>query len=111
MNETITIDGIEYEVLTQDRISEITHAKLAGGKVTKVSTADDCHFIRLTPALEFFYSELEPFGIQPLKLLPKKPVEFVEVVRSGCRLGAVIEVPEGFIGKKFHCVEIVGEEA
>lgn len=31
MNETITIDGNDYEVLTLDRIGEITHAKLAGG--------------------------------------------------------------------------------
>lgn len=32
---TITHEGTTYEVLTIDRISEITHAKLAGGKVVE----------------------------------------------------------------------------
>ena len=40
MNETIKIDGKDYEVLTLDRIGEITHAKLAGGKVVGAKKCD-----------------------------------------------------------------------
>jgi len=77
----ITIGNEGYEVLPLDRISEITHAKLAGGKVVK-SEEFDCDVITLcSPAgyvsTRFGVDELEPFGIQPLKLIERKPVEFV----------------------------------
>lgn len=80
MNETITIDGKDYEVLTLDRIGEITHARLAGGKVVKTLPRDDVHFVKVKLDIayhDFFYAELDPLGIQPLKLIERKPVEVI----------------------------------
>lgn len=120
MNETITIGDETYEVLTLDRICEITHAKLAGGKVTTV--------LRRLTALKVFIpngsgeyhcwqpSELAGFGIQPLKLIERKPVEFV----GRCFGGSVhptsqhimLEVPLGApveIGKHYKLTQIMEE--
>lgn len=81
MTETITIDDQDYEVLTLDRIGEITHAKLAGGKAT--TAQDRLNAIRVfIPNGSGEYhcwspGELEDFGIQPLKLIERVPVEVI----------------------------------
>lgn len=115
MSETITIDGKDYEVLTLDRIGEITHAKLAGGKVVD---AKNTGFIEIQTAhaemiLDSY--EMADLGIQPLKLIERKPVEFVgEVVIAnfhGSDLMVVIPRSGVELGMKFRCVQIAEEEA
>ena len=118
MNETITIDGKEYEVLTLDRIGEITHASVAGGKVVNAET-NLTDFWVWSPTLEhadatcFDVSELADFGIQPLKLIERKPVEFVATfalvggfwTRVTCLDDGIAY--KGNEQKKFRCVEVV----
>ena len=117
MTETITIDGKDYEPLTLDRIGEITHARLAGGKVVGAKkcdpyirvgvpqTSDNCHV--------YYSEELEDNNIQPLNLVERKPVSFVsfstlEHTDRGdlMVICAPHEVKEGM---KFKCVQIIEE--
>lgn len=127
---TIEIEGQTYEVLTLDRISEITHAKLAGGAVTPASLfANPCSSharIKLLNVEEtlrhcFYAFELEPFCIQPLRLVPREPVTFeAECYQSRnsddwCILHSDDEALRnalwryGTTTKRFRCVEIVEE--
>lgn len=117
MNETITIDGKDYEVLPLDRIGEITHARLAGGKVVD---ARNTGFIEIETAhsdMALAPEELEPFGIQPLKMFERVPVEFEArfYFRDGfwepTYLIDVVElsgIPESEV-MKFKCVQIMEE--
>ena len=114
MTETITIDGKDYEPLTLDRIGEITHARLAGGKVVGAKkcdpyirvgvpqTSDNCHV--------YYSEELEDNNIQPLKLIERKPVEFVAwtaiVNFHGNDVVAIICPETVHIDTKFQCVEV-----
>ena len=111
--DKITISGNDYEVLSLDpeSIKQITHARLAGGKVVD---AKNTGFIEIQTAhaeMILDYYELEDLGIQPLKLLERKPVEFVgEVSRidGGNYYVDTINVPVTVKpGMKFRCVEIV----
>ena len=107
----------EYEVLTIDRISEITHAKLAGGKVRKcVLRGQFNKFIEWQHPSNggAYINDFEDLGIQPLRLVPKEPVTFEGVVVKedlGVRDDWVIYAPEEYVGKRFRCVEIVEEGA
>jgi hypothetical protein len=104
-------DGKTYEVLPLDRISEITHAKLAGGKVVE---AEECP-VRGELCCLFrkgiWFCDWNDLGIQPLRLVPKEPVTFEAtcVVDSGVRGETIINAPSHCIGKRFRCVEIVEE--
>ena len=117
---TITHEGNEYEVLSLDpeSIKQITHARLAGGKVVVAQYQTEfCVGVMIespepdTQGNTFSESELEPFGIQPLKLLEKVPVEFVgEVSRidGGNYYVDTINVPvTAKPGMKFRCTQIV----
>ena len=116
----ITHEGNDYEVLTRDRISEITHARLAGGVI--VNSEYDPGFHRVTLLGEhlgtcfkkpFIMMELEMYGIQPLKLLEKVPVEFTDTFAQ-CVDGKwypVYSLDDGFgyqrcEQKVFRCVEV-----
>jgi hypothetical protein len=115
-------EGQTYEVLTLDRISEITHAKLAGGKVVTASEID-CGIVTLASptsyiSTRFGEDELEHFGIQPLRLVPKEPVTFEATFAKchGARWRPVYDLDEGIAlqgceQRKFRCVEIGEEEA
>ena len=117
MNETIKIDGKEFEVLTLDRIGEITHARLAGGKVMQAECVNElseepCVTIPTSNG-EFYFddvTELEVWGIQPLKLIERKPVEFVAwtaiVNFHGNDVVAIICPETVHIDTKFQCVEV-----
>lgn len=121
MNETITIDGKDYEVLTLDRIGEITHARLAGGKVVdaiKLSAGISVGTpTRLDdePSHGFYLQDLPDFGIQPLKLIERVPVEFEATfalvggfwTRVTCLDDGIAY--KGNEQKKFRCVEITEE--
>lgn len=104
----ITHEGQEYEVLPLDRISEITHAKLAGG--IRTANGDEVGIVWIdlrfdTKDARFAFEELADFGIQPLKLLPKRPVEFTREAYAG-HSTAFIQLPADCAGKKFKCVEV-----
>jgi hypothetical protein len=120
---TIEHEGKTYEVLPLDRISEITHAKLAGGKVVE-TTARSNGTIYMLSTIDYVdgtllnASELEDFGIQPLRLAPKEPVTFeatFEWMQDG--LWYPCHYLDDALGsnrsnlKRFRCVEIVEEEA
>ena len=112
MNETITIDGQDYEVLSLDRISEITHARLAGGAVVRArrcrehSISWDYEDGQMDSA---YHSRLEDLGIQPLKLIERVPVEFIGVVYSGAGNPYVLAPMGTPSGMKFRCVQITEE--
>lgn len=121
---TIEIDGKTYEVLTLDRISEITHAKLAGGKVVEAMMVEDGEpFCRIASPSDLvlddrdlFLEELTDFGIQPLRLVPREPVTFeatFEWMQDGfwypCHyLDDALGSNRSNL-KRFRCVEIVEE--
>ena len=115
-------DGQTYEVLSLDRISEITHAKLAGGKVVDAQKASPGYFkVRASDESDphhFCYKtqELADNNIQPLRIVPKVPVTF----EATCvKIGAGYWYPlhslddgiayQGYEQRKFRCVEIVEE--
>ncbi len=108
--------GKTYEVLPLDRISEITHAKLAGGKVTKSVHVHDGWIRVESPselvigAHEYLHDELNDLGIQPLRLVPKEPVTFEAYAVRPIGAGQVLIVcPFEADLKRFRCVEIVEE--
>lgn len=106
-------EGKTYEVLTLDRIGEITHAKLAGGKVVTASEID-CGIVTLASptsyiSTRFGEDELEHFGIQPLRLVPKVPVTFEGRSVRTLQGDVCIWLPHEVEGKRFRCVEIVEE--
>ena len=116
---TIEHEGQAYEVLTLDRISEITHAKLAGGAVVEVE-AGKCLITFDSPTgsqeeMGFKFNELEPFGIQPLRLVPREPVTFeATFALSGSSWYPLHHLSDGLAHqnsttKRFRCVEIVEE--
>jgi hypothetical protein len=109
-------EGKTYEVLTLDRISEITHAKLAGGAIwlakgIKPATIEAYATLR-RPGSDggkvLNASEFTEWGIQPLRLVPNEPVAFEAVAYMSGGAG-LIEVGSMHVGKRFRCVEIVGE--
>jgi hypothetical protein len=117
---TIEHDGQTYEVLTLDRISEITHAKLAGGKVVDAdylrgfihayTTEEDIEVVTT-----FTEGELFEFGIQPLRLVLREPVTFeATFALSGSSWYPLHHLSDGLAHqnsttKRFQCVEIVEE--
>ena len=117
MTETITIDGKDYEVLTLDRIGEITHDRLAGGKVVDAQYQTEfCLGVTVaspepdTQPTTLAESELESFGIQPLKLIERVPVEFeawTAIVNfHGNDVVAIICPETVHIDTKFQCVAV-----
>jgi hypothetical protein len=112
---TITHDGKTYEVLTIDRISEITHARLAGGKVKEVSLRGSQQRWVIWDWVKgyggVYIEDFEDLGIQPLRLVPKEPVTFEGMVKSGLGGARYLIVPGSEpVGKRFRCVEIVEED-
>lgn len=115
---TIEHDGQTYEGLSLDRISEITHAKLAGGKVVDAMMVEDGEpFCRIASPSDLvlddrdlFLEELADFGIQPLRLVPREPFVFESyAVREIGHGQVVIVCPIGADLKRFRCTEIVEE--
>jgi hypothetical protein len=112
---TIEHGGKTYEVLTLDRISEITHAKLAGGKVVGTKQIDytaircESPFGKHLAHTDFLFEELEPYGIQPLRLVPKEPVTFEGISYTGVGNPYILAPAGTPHGKRFRCVEIVEE--
>jgi len=118
-------EGKTYEVLTIDGISEITHAKLAGGKVVEAMMVEDGEpFCRIASPSDLvlddrdlFLEELADFGIQPLRLVPKEPVTFeATFALSGSSWYPLHHLSDGLAHqnsttKRFRCVEIVEEES
>lgn len=115
MNETITIDGNDYEVLTHDRICEITHARMGGGDIVE-SWHNELNDVISVPfkngdyRLSFGEASIKFLGIQPLKLIERKPVEFVADVMPGFGGTKYIAIPDNVpVGMKFRCVQITEE--
>jgi hypothetical protein len=115
---TIEHDGKTYEVLTLDRISEITHAKLAGGKVKEVSLRGSQQRWVVWDWVKgyggVYIEELADFGIQPLRLVLREPVTWVcEFGNSGDGFWFPIYCLDDALAyqhkekKRFRCVEIV----
>jgi hypothetical protein len=113
---TIEHEGQTYEVLTLDGISEITHAKLAGGKVVE-ATCIDRLYIRVGVPLApnnchvYYFDEFEDNNIQPLRLVPNEPVTFEGISYTGVGNPYILAPAGTPHGKRFRCVEIVEEEA
>jgi len=99
-------DGKTYEVLTLGRISEITHAKLAGGKVVKPEFSELVKEYYIDMSGEVWQEDWVSLGIQPLRLVQKEPVTFEACVD---RRGWIPAPKEAEPGKRFRCVEIVEE--
>jgi len=116
-------EGQTYEVLTLDRISEITHAKLAGGKVVSAVFISDGYLRIESPSElvlashEYYYAEIHGWGIQPLRLVPREPVSFeANFALSGSDWYPLHHLSDGLAHqnsttKRFRCVEIVEEES
>lgn len=115
-------EGQTYEVLPLDRISEITHAKLAGGKVVEAQKASPGYFkVRASDESDphhFCYKtqELADNGIQPLRLVPKELVTFeATFARESTGYWYPLHhlddgiTYEGKVKRRFRCVEIVEE--
>lgn len=108
MNETITIDGQDYEVLTLDNPEEWTHLKTGEGKAVQiVNSIDDSFEVLLSDGSPFFFRQaaITDLGIQPLKLLERKPVEFTREAYAG-HSTAFIQLPADCAGKTFLCTEV-----
>jgi hypothetical protein len=119
---TIEHEGQTYEVLSLDRISEITHAKLAGGKVKEVSLRGSQQRWVIWDWVKgyggVYIEDFEDLGIQSLRLVPREPVTF-ESTFAKDKDGKFYPVYslddgiayQGYDQKRFRCVEIVEEEA
>jgi hypothetical protein len=118
-------EGKTYEVLTIDRISEITHARLAGGAIwlakgIKPATIEAYATLR-RPGSDggkvLDASDFTEWGIQPLRLVPKEPVTFeATFALSGSSWYPLHHLSDGLAHqnsttKRFRCVEIVEEES
>ena len=109
-------EGKTYEVLTIDRISEITHAKLAGGAVT-TAKASLCGAGIIVSSIgtdlttTLIDREIEDFAVQPLRLVPKELVAFEEVFFKGETTNQWYQcfASGSRPTKRFRCVEIVEE--
>lgn len=123
MNETITIGEQDYEVLTLDdlrgELSFQLYVRLASGDV---KTAEYLHRAELVGVnvrgdrYDIGKDYLESFGIQPLKLIERVPVEFVGEVNafdiSERPYTMTLTIPDGLkfsTGMKFRCVQITEE--
>lgn len=109
---TITHEGNDYEVLDPltTESQSATHAKTAEGIMSCKFIQEDTPRFRVGSS-SIYFKNMTQFGIQPLKLLEKVPVEFVgEVSRidGGNYYVDTINVPVTVEpGMKFRCVEIV----
>ena len=111
----ITHEGNDYEVLTLDpeSIKQITHARLAGGKVVDAEIDPVRNEFCCVYANCIWLRHWEDLGIQPLKLLERKPVEFTDTFAQ-CVDGKwypVYSLDDGFgyqrcEQKEFRCVEV-----
>jgi len=107
---TIEHEGQTYDVLTLDRISEITHAKLAG-------EIFDATYLGLYPKPDCILVDGDVYtakmqshnNIQPLRLVPKEPVTFEARATRTLQGDVCIWLPHEVEGKRFRCVEIVEE--
>ncbi len=112
---TIEHEGKTYEVLSLDRISEITHAKTLSGAILSARSIDGFHYVytdceNWEAVTTFCDEEFEIFGIQPLRLVPKEPVTFEAYAVRPIGAGQVLIVcPFEADLKRFRCVEIVEE--
>ena len=108
-------EGQTYEVLTIDRISEITHAKMGGGDIVESDYNEVASVIYIPMQggdyrLSFGEKSIRFLGIQPLRLVPKEPVTFEGIAFASQSCGDfIICVPKEAVGKQFRCVEIVEE--
>ena len=107
-------------MLTLDKISEITHAKLAGGKVVDAKWEGDALRIGIPYSSSQYHvyclEELEDNNIQPLKLIERGPVEFtVEMGSRGDGFWFPIYCLDDAIAyqhaqkMKFRCVQVTEE--
>ena len=106
---TIEHEGQTYDVLTLDRISEITHAKLAGGKVVEAFIGWKGTSAYIAEPVMLSIQGWEPLGIQPLRLVPREPVTFEARATRTLQGDVCIWLPHEVEGKRFRCVEIVEE--
>jgi hypothetical protein len=111
---TIEHDGQTYKVLTLDRISEITHAKLAGGLMEATPAPRWEHAIVIDGAI--YTRQMQELNqIQPLRLVPREPVTFeADFALSGSSWYPLHHLSDGLAHqnsttKRFRCVEIVEE--
>jgi hypothetical protein len=114
---TIEIDGKTYEVLTLDRISEITHAKLAGEifgatHLGAIYPKPDCIMVDG----DVYTAKMQSHNnIQPLRLVPREPVTFEATFALVNGFWTRITCLDDGIAyqhkekKNFRCVEIVEE--
>ena len=116
---TIEHEGKTYEVLSLDRISEITHAKLAGGNVRQcVLRGQFNKFIEWKHPSNggAYINDFQDLCIQPLRLVTKEPVTFEATFALVDGFWTRITCLDDGIAyqhkekKNFRCVEI-GEEA
>ena len=124
MTETITIDGKDYEVLTLDRIGEITHAKVSSGAVLGAAPEldedpqNDVVYLSYEDGTsdQMWASSLEVLGIQPLKLVERVPVSFKGEVQSLTGVPGYLDGNKWVLcpyevkpGMKFKCFKITEE--
>ena len=114
MSETIKIGEQEFEVLTLDRISEITHAKLAGGLMEATPAPRWENAIVIDGVI--YTRQMQTLNqIQPLRLVPKEPVTFEATFarESTGYWSPIYGLDDGIAyksneQKKFRCVEVEG---
>jgi len=118
----ITHEGKTYEVLTLDRISEITHAKTGSGAILSTRSIDGFHHVytdceNWEAVTTFCDGEFEIFGIHPLKLIERNPGSFVWKI-VGCQhkpefetVWLTIEVSDGvLLPEYFSLVKVAGRK-
>ena len=117
MNETITIDGQEYEVLTLGKQDGMTHVLFAGGelKIGETCAGLSHGFYAYDSAQKnggicYRMKEAKLHNIQPLKLIERVPVSFVAwtaiVNFHGNDVVAIICPETVHIDTKFQCVAV-----
>lgn len=119
MNETITIAGKEYEVLTLDRIGEAKCAATATGAFCNITTVvrdERPHRAIILDGHAIIDISWKALGIQPLKLIDRVPVSFeVEMGSRGDGFWFPIYCLDDAIAyqhakkMKFRCVQITEE--
>lgn len=113
MNETITIDGKEYDVLDPltTKSHNATHARIGESEnVVKCEYSESELGNKgfQIDASWIYFRDMPKLGIQPLKLLPKKPVEFVGKVTDTIMGSKWIRVPSDVpLGTNLHCTQII----
>jgi hypothetical protein len=85
-NETINIDGQDYEVLTFGKYAEcetVSHGLLGNGILLECTYAGEATY--QVDGYIMSSQTILKWGIQPLKLIERKPVEFVGEAVTVCQ--------------------------